>query len=236
MTRRNHRIATALALPVMASVTLNLAACGKKEEPPPPPPPPREAPPPPPPRPVTLAPIAQRVGVDQRVSFAQQHAPTDAGFAEAIFRLANGFATQNADALYPLLSDTGDRILDQVSQQWFDLTIEAVRVVSMDPAAKAARNLSSATFVLAIQTEDGATVHAFRATKDGNQWIADPLPASLETKRLASDWDQGDYFAIGDIVPTDLEDEETLESEGLAPAAPAGTGGGGGGRSGEAGG
>lgn len=228
----------AIGLALGLGLLLVLPACGKEEEPEPEPEPRRVAPPPPPaPRPVTLSSVRQRLdGIDQRVTFDQQHAPTDAALAELVFTLADGFAQQNADAMYPLLSETGDRVLDQVSQDWFDMTIEAVRVVSMDSSARTQRNPSNAMFVLAIQTDDGANVVAFRATRGDGGWIADPAPASLETRRLASDWDEASHFSTESVIPTDLEVEEDLDTESGTPGTPSTTGGGGGGRSTEVGG
>lgn len=131
---RLFRAARVIAmLGVASALTLQVGGCGK--EPPPPTPKPKPAPlPPPPPEPVDLERIRSSLdGIDARVQFPQEQAPTDASLAEAVFKFSSALANKDADALRPMLSLSGRQVLEQVEQLWWDQEIQGVWIVALVP-------------------------------------------------------------------------------------------------------
>lgn len=182
-----------------------LSGCGQEEEPEPvperaPPPPP----PPPPPDPVTLSDVKRdvesRLGreVDARVHFAQEHAPTSAGLARAIYRFADALAREELDAIERSLSAESRAVFSMVRQEWTQKkqNIEAVRVVFMDPSAKSSE-VQYASVGFAVQRPQGAELFMFMAEGSSGDWYLTALPSGDEVRSTAAAWDGAASFAMG---------------------------------------
>ncbi len=126
------RFAGCLALSAVVGATLTQMTACKKEEPPPPPPRRAPPPPPPPPEPVDLARLMDSLdGIDARVQFPQEQAPTDEGLAENVLLFTSALVSKDAEALRPMMSSAGRDVLSQVEQNWWSTDIDAARVVML---------------------------------------------------------------------------------------------------------
>lgn len=222
------------SLAALVAVFIALPGCGKKEEPPPPPPPPKPYVPPAP-DPVDIDGVRAGLNVDARVTFEQQHSPAHEGLARAIFNLSSALARKDSGALRPLLDESGKRALADVAQSWDMDEIEAVRVVYLSPEARNSTDLESATVVTAIQS-DGSFVLVWNARRFGDDWVFQPMPASVETKILATDWDgkdmgeyEGSEMGLGADLEAAINAEPPVEEIPGAPMQPPGGNPGGGG-------
>ncbi|MFG0327742.1 MAG: hypothetical protein ACF8SC_10800 [Phycisphaerales bacterium JB037] len=214
----------AAAAALVAGGLLSLSGCGKEEKPEPAPPPP-----PPPPRdtgpaladPVNLQQVRSSLEVDARVQFEQvpgELAPGNRALAEAIYELASAFAAieehSDGSELRPLLDQRGRELLNVVvADGLFDLGIEAVRVVYVDPATRRLADPKQSKVVLAIQTAasaaapGGASVLVFDAKNVAGSWVFSPEASTGEVKRTASAWDGLGLDAYGSTMSLDFLDE-----------------------------
>jgi hypothetical protein len=179
----------ALALTLAAGTLLGTAGCEEKKEvakaPPPPPPPP------PPPEPVDIASVLKNLGADKRVQFPQDHAPVNAGLADAIVKFASSLAKGDATTFGSMLEPSSRQTLDQLtgSGEWEDAVekIEAVRVTFS--AGMRDSDAVGGAFVLAIQEPGSAYVLSWAVMSAGDRVLFAAMPSSKDTKPRASDWD-----------------------------------------------
>lgn len=200
-----RRVRTAvLGVGAMVLVLGTMTGCPQEEEPEPvperaPPPPP----PPPPPDPVTLSDVKRDVEgalgreIDARVHFAQEHAPTSAGLASAVYRFADALAREDLDGIERSLSAEGRAVFSMVRQEWTEpQNIEAVRVVFMDPSARTGET-QFAPVGLAVQRPHGAELFMYLAEGVTGDWYLSALSASDEVRSTAAAWDGARGFGAG---------------------------------------
>ncbi|MCB9845421.1 MAG: hypothetical protein H6811_05495 [Phycisphaeraceae bacterium] len=132
MTSRNLRSSIILTLAGGALLLSPVCGCSKKKKPEPPPPPPPRPVEAPPPEPVNMTQIrASMRGLDARVQFEQDYAPTDRELAKQVLTFCSALAKKDADTLRPMMDADARQILNQVEQGWDQNEIQAVRVVSL---------------------------------------------------------------------------------------------------------
>ena len=106
----------------------------------------------------------------------------------------------------------------------FDLGIEAVRVVYVDPGTRRLAAPTQSKIVLALQTAataaspGGATVLVFDAKNVAGTWVFSPEASSREVKRTASAWDGLGFDAYASVVSMDFLDQEPGVIPGLGDA------------------
>ena len=216
MMHRNYRsilsrvTSAALTFAIIAGVTFAVAipastmvGCKQKKPPPPPPPPPPPAPVVP--DPVQVDALMQAAKPDARVQFPQAKAPIDESLAKAVIALADTLAKGDADKLKGMLDDSkeGKPTLEALvtSGEWDDSykTIEAVRVVFLDPSPNDQTQATSASLALAVQEPGGAYIMGWSASRSGDGWSFKGLKCSASVKARASDWDESgsSLLAVG---------------------------------------
>lgn len=146
----------------VALLSAGLVACS--ESAPPPAPPKNTAPPPPPPKPkVSFGTIAQELGADPRITFADDLSVTDEAFARSVVKLANALVKGNAQDLRTLLAPRARGVLESLQNdgRWDESvkSIEGVRVVF---AAPPGTQLERGAAVAAMQDRLKEQVEAVR--------------------------------------------------------------------------
>lgn len=178
----------ALALTLAAGAVFSGAGCEEKKEVAKAPPPP---PPPPPPEPVDIASVLRNVGADKRVQFPQDHAPVNAGLADAIVKFASSLAKGDAQTFGSMLEASSRQTLDQLtgSGEWDEAVekIEAVRVTFTSGMRDS--DAVGGQFVLAVQEPGSAYVLSWNVVSAGERILFAAAPSSKATKPRASDWD-----------------------------------------------
>lgn len=211
------RFAGCLALSAVVGATLTqMTACKKK---PPPPPPVRRAapPPPPPPEPVDLTRIMDSLdGIDARVQFPQEQAPTDESLAENVLLFTSALVSKDAEALRPMMSSAGRDVLSQVEQIWWGTDIDAVRVVMLTAGGGGQPRGGAESPGLGVTAQDVTDLvdRAFERA-DLNAQLRQMLRPGFElgSPRIA---DQINAGGIGDIiaqVETRLADTPSMSTD-----------------------
>ncbi|USN99817.1 MAG: hypothetical protein H6810_03920 [Phycisphaeraceae bacterium] len=186
---RSKRILT-IGLTLFALGALLPSGCGK---PPPPPPPPKKAPPPPPPKPPRVSVAALMADTDSRLQFPAEKAPYDKSLAQAVINFAEALAAGDDTAFGTMLNMDSRGILDGMvgDGTWFESTgdIQAVRLVFLEQTPDEDEHPTSADFVLAVQSPDGAYTLGWEAHATDGGWVMSPLSTADGTRPRAADWD-----------------------------------------------
>lgn len=199
-----HSVVAIGTLGLAALLSAGVAGCKEKKAPPPPPPPPppaattpSQSSEPPPTivhEPVQIAPIMAQLKPDQRVVFPQDAAPTDAGIAQAVIKLASSLAKGDSDSMRPMLQDDAQTTLDGLvnSGDWDVATkrIESVRILKVEQSLAEAEP-TTFTVQMAVQEPGEAYVIGWQGDKDGAAWKMTGSKAPNGTKPRASDWASG---------------------------------------------
>lgn len=210
-----------------------VSGCKDKKAPPPPPPPPPKAATQapsessePPPRvvqePVQIGPIMAQLKPDQRVVFPQDAAPTDAGIAQAVIKLASSLAKGDSDAMRPMLQDDAKTTLDGLvnSGDWEVATkrIESVRVLKVEQSMAEAEP-TTFTVQMAIQEPGEAYVIGWQGDKEGAAWKLTGAKAPAGTKPRASDWAGGGAASESSSAPTGMSTDSNDAQKALGEMA-----------------
>jgi hypothetical protein len=224
-------LALAFTILAMAAPMAMLAGCEKKK-----PPVVEEAPPPPPPPipdPVQVDPIMRAAAPSAKVQFPQSAAPHSEGLARAVISFADALAKGDAAKFGSMLGPSAKDLLSQLENDgsWETSTasLEAVRVVMVSDDTNP--DALAAAVYFAVQGPEGAYVMGWGAAKIGDQWTFTGAPASGDTRRRASEWDNANILALmNDSAPgaTDMPEIPDAPADapaGAPPAEPPPTGG-----------